>query len=119
MGVLLSPYRITFEGVQFGAGGRVLAELAMLYPNSDGMSVELVFETAAGARHLETVALTPPAGKRIWVVRDIALPRAFDGPGSITLIATSPSGNSNADWALVKKLDYRPATAAGRVDRTR
>lgn len=108
VGVLVSPYRITFEGVQFGAGGRLLAELAMLYPNSDGMSVDLVFETAGGARHVETVPLTPPAGKRNWAVRDIALPKSFDGPGSITLIATSPSGNSNADWALVRKLDYRP-----------
>ena len=84
----------------------------MLYPNSDGMSVDLVFETAGGARHVETVALTPPAGKRNWVVHDIALPRSFDGPGSITLIATSPSGNSNADWALVRKLDYRPGVPA-------
>jgi hypothetical protein len=111
MGVLLSPYRIAFD-VRFPARGAVEVEAGMLYSNTDGMTLSLEMEGANGVRHSHPLTLEPKpeadATPRYRVAR-VALPRGLSGPGRVVLVASSPGGNSNADWAVVRRLRVETA----------
>jgi len=113
LGVLISPHGVMFDNVDFGAGGVLDVELGMPYSNSDGMGVDFVFEGSNGKRASVSVALPPKpqtARSPAWETRRIPLPAGLGGRGSLTINATSPSGNDIADWVFFRQLRFARAT---------
>lgn len=109
VGVLIAPFGVSFEDVDFDAGRRLAIEVAMPYSNSDGMGVEFSFEShgQAPARESITVAVKPKPGaaaEPAWEAQVIEVPAAITGRGRLTVSATSPSGNSAADWVYFRQL---------------
>lgn len=105
-GVVLSPFGIGFDDVRFAEGDRLAVELAMPSAASDGMQLEFVFTGAEGARQSVRLALEPPpAGESAlrWQRHRLAVPAGIHGRGSLTVIASSPSGNPTADWAYLRE----------------
>jgi hypothetical protein len=79
----------------------------MPYSNSDGMGVDFVFEVIDGARALASLAVGPKpeaATGPAWETKEIPIPPVIVGRGKLTVTATSPSGNSNADWMYFRQL---------------
>jgi hypothetical protein len=108
VGVLISPFSVAFDNVDFDAGRRLKVDVAMPYSNSDGMGVDFRFEGRDGARASVSLAIAPKPeaapGPR-WESKEIAVPPAIRGRGTLTVAATSPSGNLNADWLFFRQLE--------------
>jgi hypothetical protein len=107
VGVLISPYRIAYEGVEVKAGDQLTIEAAMPYSNSDGMSLAVTFEARNGKRHSASMALTAKpqaAAGPVWRSQRITVPPEVEGRGRIVIAATSPSGDGTADWAYIRKI---------------
>lgn len=105
-GIVLSPFGIEFDNVRFAEGDRLAVELAMPTAASDGMQLEFVFVGADGARQSVRLALEPPAAGEAalrWKRHRLAVPAGIHGRGSLTMIASSPSGNPAADWAYLRE----------------
>jgi hypothetical protein len=106
-GVLLSPFAVEFDNVDFATADRVVVELAMPYSNSDGMAVDFVFEGADGRR--ASVSIPVPAKPQaapgpVWETKTIPVPSGIVGRGTLTVKAASPSGDTNADWIFFRQL---------------
>ena len=111
VGVLIAPFSVAFDNVEFDSGSRLHVELAMPYSNSDGMGVEFAFEGSDAARASVTLAMSPKpeaATVPVWETRDVPVPPAINGRGSLTVTATSPSGDSNGDWIYFRQLHLTP-----------
>ena len=85
-------------------------------PNSDGMSVVLTLEDRKGAKHVVTLPLVPkPANfaNPAWEAHWVSLLPGLEGHGRLTVAATSPSGDSTADWAYLRRLALVAPAASG------
>jgi hypothetical protein len=108
VGVLLSPYRITFENVEYHKGDRLVLDLAMPYSNSDGMDVEVTMTGRDEVPRSVRMSLPPkPAaspGPR-WERHDIDIPPGVEGMGTVSLTGSSPSGDVSGDWVFVRRME--------------
>lgn len=109
VGVLLSPYRLTFQDVRYVNGDHLSIEMAMPYANSDGMDVEVTLAGGDGVPHAHRYSLKPKpksaAGPQ-WEVHDIPIAPQMAGRGSLTITASSPSGDASADWVFFRRLRF-------------
>lgn len=108
--VLISPFEVAFDAVEFGKGAHLVLEFAMPYSNSDGMSVEVTLESKDGKRGSETLDLQSKpkdSATLVWERRVVPLPQGFVGQGSVKFSAKSPSGNGTADWVYFRELRLR------------
>lgn len=104
--VMLSPHRVAFDALYFAPGDRLAVELAMPFPNSDGMSLALDFETPGTMRNVTLEARPKPADPAplAWRAHEVAVPEGIEGFGRLTLRAISPSGDESADWLYLRRL---------------
>ena len=108
VGVLLSPYRISFANVDYQPGDALALEMAMPYAISDGMAIEVSMKDARDHEVKQRYDLLPKAANGSplsWERREIPVPADFTGLGTLTISASSPSGNPIADWAYFRKAE--------------
>ena len=104
---LIAPYSFTFRDLDFKKDDQLEVELAMQYANSDGMRVDIVFETSDGNKQIKRFKLKPKpedAEEPKWQKWRFPVEISSQENGSLTISASSPSGNPNADWAVFRKL---------------
>jgi hypothetical protein len=106
-GILITPFRITFQNIPFKKTSQLEVELAMLYSSSDGMSVEIILENANGIKQTERFDLkakpegiTDPA----WEIWRFPIRKSLTGEGTLTVAAVSSTGDTSADWVVFRKL---------------
>jgi hypothetical protein len=106
VGILLSPYSVTFDNVDFSDAAQIEVELAMPYSNSDGMMVEFILEGGSGSKQSTQLKLPPKPQDALnpaWQKWTIPVSASI-GTGTLTIVAKSDGGTSDADWAIFRKI---------------
>jgi hypothetical protein len=118
VGVLLSPYTVTFDDAQLHPGRSLVLSLAMPFHASDGMQLILTLLDLQGRRRtlmIDLPARPGPDAPLAWKEARIAVPDDFQPRGQVTIRALSLSGNANGDWAYIRSAVWQPRNPQDRA----